>query len=206
MERLEFNHGSWKAYRWVTPMFAANVYLVAPAEGGEAMLVDAGGRAKEIIKALDEFGLKLAYIVLTHKHLDHSFVARKLRRATGARILIEKGDTYRKKPYSKGGSVLHEGDVIRLGELEAKAIATPGHTRGGVSLCLPGAIFTGDTLFEGGIGRTDLPGGSLRKIMHSIKEKLLEYPDDTVIYPGHGPPSTIGRERRSNPFITGQLP
>lgn len=206
MERLVFEHGSWRAYRWVTPVFAANVYLVAPADGALAMLVDAGGRAKEIIRALEEFRLELAYIVLTHKHLDHSFAARKLRRATGARILAGRGDTLRKKPYSRGGPVLDHGDVITLGALRAEVISTPGHTRGGISLHLPGAVFTGDTLFEGGIGRTDLPGGSLRKILHSINEKLLAFPDETVVYPGHGPPSTVGKERRTNPFLTGELP
>jgi len=202
---LVFDHGAWKAYRWVTPVFAANVYLVAPADGNEAMLVDAGGRAREVVWALKEFRLKLAYIVLTHKHLDHSFAARKLSRATGAPVLAGRGDTLRRKPFGKGGSVLCDGDVIRLGSLEAEIISTPGHTRGGISLHLPGALFTGDTLFEGGIGRTDLPGGSLKKILRSINEKLLVFPDDTVIYPGHGPPSTVGKERRTNPFLTAEL-
>ena len=196
-----FDHKSWKALRWTASLFASNIYLILPSKGDEAMLVDAGGRAKEVLRALKQEGRKLKWIVLTHGHFDHTTAANKLSRATKARILIGKEEAGRSKPYRDGGKALEDGDVIRVGNIDVKVIATPGHTRGGISLYLPGAVFTGDTLFAGGIGRTDFKGGSMEAIMQSIKEKLLALPDDTAVYPGHGPPSTIGRERRSNPFI-----
>ncbi len=201
MKPIVFEHGSWTLYRWTATALAGNIYLVMPVESDEALLVDAGGRAKDVRRALEESGRKLKWIVLTHRHWDHTMAAGRIKRSTGARILIGKGESLRKKEFARGGKVLEDGDIVPIGSIKAEVIATPGHTRGGISLRLPGAVFTGDTLFAGGIGRTDLTGGSMEAIYKSITEKLLVLPDDTAIYPGHGPPSTIGKERKSNPFI-----
>ena len=199
-----FEHKSWKLYRWTARFLAGNIYLILPEGTDEAMLVDAGGRAGEVVKTLKKMGKRLKWIVLTHRHHDHTGAAWRIKLTTRARIIMGKGDSRRKKSYSRGGKAVGDGDVIPIGSIEAKIIATPGHTRDGISILLPEAVFTGDTLFAGGIGRTDLRGGSLDEIFHSINEKLLTLPDDTAVYPGHGPPSTIGEEKISNPFLTGR--
>jgi len=204
MKPVVFDHDSWTIYRWTTSVFASNVYLVIPQKGEEAMLIDAGGKAKDVIRTLKELGKQLKWIVLTHKHFDHAALADTIRRATGARIVMGKGDAGKSKPIEAGGKALEDGDIIKTGTLSAKVIATPGHTQGGISLSLPGTVFTGDTLFAGGIGRADLRGGDERALMKSIREKLLALSDDTVVYPGHGPPSTIKVERKTNPFLLGE--
>jgi len=203
MTEFLFEHHGWKVCRWTSSMLSANIYLVAPMNGDDALLIDAGGKVREIIRHLKGENLRLKFIVLTHKHLDHSVFARRMRRLTGARIVAGKADLFRPKPFQAGGKALDEGDKLDVGHLEAEIIQTPGHTPGGISIKMPGAVFTGDTLFAGGIGRTDLKGGSMERIMSSIG-KLMNLPDDTVVYPGHGPPSTVGREKAANPFITGK--
>lgn len=189
---------------WSTAVFDAKIYLVEPAIGGEALLVDAGGRAAQILSYLKQSGSNLKWIALTHKHLDHTAAAWWIKWRSKSRIVGGLSDMNRAKSFRNGGDGLEDGDILEVGNVSVKVIATPGHTKGGISLSLPGAVFTGDTLFAGTIGRTDMAGGDLKAILKSIREKLIDLPDDTAVFPGHGPASTIGREKTGNPFVNGE--
>lgn len=198
--------------------FLTNCYLVACEETGEAAVIDPGGEAERILKAVAERQLKVRYIINTHGHIDHVGANGRVKEATGAQILIHAADApylldERRNlllylPEARGSlapadRTLEEGEVISLGTtVRLTVLHTPGHTPGGICLVGDGLIFTGDTLFAGSIGRTDLPGGSYAELLRSIREKLLVYPDETIIYPGHGPSSTLGAERATNPFLT----
>jgi hydroxyacylglutathione hydrolase len=194
--------------------FAANCYLVACEETREGVIIDPGADAKQILKAVENAQVTVKYIINTHGHVDHVGANEDVRQATGAPILIHEADGEMcKKPHASLAAfvgklklaepdrLLKEGDTITVGTLTVKVIETPGHTKGSVTLVVDGKLFTGDTLFSGSIGRTDLPGGSYEQIIASIKEKLLIYPDETVAYPGHGPETTIAEEKQYNPFL-----
>jgi glyoxylase-like metal-dependent hydrolase (beta-lactamase superfamily II) len=194
--------------------FAANCYLVACERTKEAVIIDPGAEARHIVGQVAKDGVQVRYIINTHGHVDHVGANEEVRQALGVPILIHEQDAGMcKKPHASlsafvGKMKLAEpdrhlkgGEKITVGDLSFEVIETPGHTRGCITLAAPGALFTGDTLFAGSIGRTDLPGGSFREIISSIKEKLLVFPDDTKVYPGHGPESTIGEEKRYNPFL-----
>jgi len=190
--------------------------FVAWDEGSkEAVVVDPGGDAERILGVVAQEGLAVRYIVDTHGHADHILANAPVHEATGAPVCIHEldgplltdayanlsawaGFPYRARPADR---LLREGDEISLGELTLRVLHTPGHTPGGISLVGPGGVFSGDCLFEGSIGRTDFPGGNARELLVSIKDKLLALPDDTVVYCGHGPETTIGAERASNPFL-----
>lgn len=198
------------------PGFYTNCYLVGCEATGEAAVIDPGGEAGRILRAIKQKRLKVRYIINTHGHIDHIAANGPVKESTGASILIHAADA----PYLVDGRknlcfylpeapgtlppadrTLHEGDLITVGSIGLLVIHTPGHTPGGICLKADGIIFTGDTLFAGSIGRTDLPGGSYEQLLRSIQEKLLVYPDQTVIYPGHGPRSSLGIERVTNPFL-----
>lgn len=196
--------------------FGTNCYIIACEKTAEAGVIDPGGDGPKILNIIRERGLKVRYIINTHGHIDHIAANRSVREATGAEILIHEADASCLTDYKKSlghympgarnsppaDRTVAEGDMITLGRtIRLIVVHTPGHTVGGISLVGDGFIFTGDTLFAGSIGRTDFPGGSLKQLMHSIREKLLTYPDDTIIYPGHGPSSTLGVERKTNPFL-----
>lgn len=198
---MEFTvHRGWSVTKWVTGLFASNVYLIIPEDGVEAAVIDAGGAARAVADYCRKNGLELKHIILTHRHHDHTLGSRRMSKLTGARILSSELKLKIKKPFSEGGWFIKDGDVIRVGQLSIEVISTPGHTPGGITLGLEGALFTGDTLFAGGVGRTDLRGGDHRALAESLR-RLMTFPLDTAVYPGHGPPSTIGRERAENPFI-----
>ncbi len=188
----------------------------------EALVVDPGDNIPQILEVVRRHGLTVKMIAITHAHIDHIGGAKKLRLATGAPVYMNHNDLelydtietqatwigMRQAPEkSEIDAPLKDGDTLRIGGAEGKVIHTPGHTEGSTSLYFPLAdrktLFAGDTLFQGSIGRTDLPGGNTRKILSSIKEKLLSLPDDTVVIPGHGDLTTIGEERDSNPFLIG---
>ncbi|MGB9661969.1 MAG: MBL fold metallo-hydrolase [Moorellaceae bacterium] len=194
-----------------------NCYLIACSQTKEGAVIDPGAEGRRILARASAAGIRLRYIINTHGHIDHCASNGEIKAATGAEILIHKNDASfltdpRKSLLAftggQGGSppadrTLEEGEIIRLGqEVSLEVIHTPGHTPGGI--CLKGRdfIFTGDTLFAGSIGRTDFPGGSFEQLLASIKEKLLPLPDEMIIYPGHGPASTIGAERAENPFCS----
>lgn len=203
--------------RLVVGPIAANCYLVRCSEAGDALVIDPGAEGETILQKAKEKSLCIRYIVNTHGHGDHIGANGSLHAATGAPILIHAADapllTSAMKNLSawlSGGVVsppadrlLADGDEIECGAVVFKVLETPGHTPGGISLQAPGVVFTGDTLFQGSVGRTDFPGGSAAVLLNSIRTKLLVLPDDTLVYPGHGGATTIGREKAANPFLHG---
>jgi glyoxylase-like metal-dependent hydrolase (beta-lactamase superfamily II) len=183
----------------------------------EAMVIDPGDDIQDVLALVEKHNLQVKQIVITHAHIDHVGGAMKLREATGAPILLNQNDYALLKMLEvqaawigmkNPGKVeidhgLGQADTVRAGSLTADVIHTPGHTEGSVCLYFPAEnkLIAGDTLFAGSIGRTDLPGGSTEKIMNSLREKVMALPDDTLVVPGHGPLTTIGEERESNPFL-----
>ena len=194
-----------------------NCYLIGCKKTKKAVVIDPGGEEEVglVLSFLQENNFDLKYIINTHGHIDHIAGNNLLKAKTEALLLIHRLDADMLVDANKNFSsfmgkeicsppadkLLEEGDEISLGTLNLIVIHTPGHTPGGISLVLNNIVFTGDTLFAGGIGRTDLPGGSYQDLIKSIKEKLLILGDDKIIYPGHGSDSTIGEERRTNPYI-----
>jgi len=196
-------------------------YVVAPSEGGEAAVIDPGGDAEVILDHLRYRGLGLRLILLTHGHIDHVEAVAALERALPeALVCIHEADapmlgdpgvalaSWIGIPLEpcKPDRLLADGDAVELGGETLEVLHTPGHTPGGISLLVrqaegPALVFSGDTLFAGGIGRTDFPGGSYAQLIESIRTRLFALPDATVVYPGHGEPTTIGEERRTNPFL-----
>lgn len=189
----------------------ANCYIVSSNSTNNAFLIDPGGEADRIKKRLEKRSLNLKFIINTHGHGDHILCNGYFKVPVYVHSLEKDFLTDPEKNLSgmfgflikKPGSVklVSDGEKISMDDLELQIIHTPGHTPGGISIKLDGVVFTGDTLFAGGIGRTDLAYGDERALFNSIKEKLFTLNDDTIIYPGHGENSTIGREKRSNPFF-----
>jgi glyoxylase-like metal-dependent hydrolase (beta-lactamase superfamily II) len=193
--------------------------IVADSERGEAIVVDGGDDVAEIIRRLALRGVRATYLVHTHAHVDHIGAFADLRDATGGRGLLHPADLPLYGALAEQASwlgiktprlvaldgELSDGDYVCAGDARLEVLHTPGHTPGSVSFSLPLAertlILTGDTLFRGAIGRWDLGGTSREDIVHSIRERLLPYADDTLIVPGHGPQTTIGTERRENPYL-----
>jgi hydroxyacylglutathione hydrolase len=183
----------------------------------EAMVIDPGDDIDDVLQIIREHGLTVKQIVITHAHIDHVGGAMKLRASTGAPILLNQNDYELLKMLDvqaawigmpSPGPVqidqsIKSGDSVSAGSLKAEVMETPGHTEGSVCLYFPAQqkLIAGDTLFAGSIGRTDLPGGSFKKIISSLQEKLMALPDQTVVIPGHGPVTTIGEERATNPFL-----
>lgn len=189
---------------------AANCYIVFDEETREAVVLDPGGDVDDICKALNQFGATVKYIVLTHGHFDHTTGVEELKSIVGAPVaigfedneMVLKGAMYY-GPLPEGGAdiLLKDGDTLKFGGHTMTVIETPGHTPGGICLLVENDIFTGDTLFAGSIGRTDLAGGDYDTIIHSIKSKLMSLADTVAVHPGHGPGSTINREKLMNPFM-----
>jgi glyoxylase-like metal-dependent hydrolase (beta-lactamase superfamily II) len=194
-----------------------NCSIIGDETTREAMVIDPGDEIEDVLVLIRKHNLTVKQIVVTHAHIDHVGGAMKLRAATGAPILLNQNDDALLKMLDvqatwigveNPGKVeidqsIGQGDTVRAGTLTANVIHTPGHTEGSVCLYFPveRKLIAGDTLFAGSIGRTDLPGGSMRKIINSLHEKVLTLPDETVVVPGHGPLTTIGEERESNPFL-----
>ena len=179
-----------------------NCYILGDEGTGRAVVVDPGGNVSDIKDVLQRHSLQLDAIINTHGHWDHTGGNAGLQKACGGRILI-----HPKEPYKnfKPDAFLNDGDLVSLGSLKLKVLYTPGHSPGGISLHLAqaGIVFVGDLLFAGSVGRTDLAGGSFEVLLKSIKDKIFPLGDDTQVLPGHGPMTTIGREKRSNPFLKG---
>ncbi len=194
-----------------------NCSVIGDEASHEAMVIDPGDDIEDVLGIVRTHKLQVKQIVITHAHIDHVGGAMKLRAATGAPILLNQNDYALLKMLDvqavwigveSPGKVdidqsVGQSDRVKAGSIVADVIHTPGHTEGSVCLYFPAEkkLIAGDTLFAGSIGRTDLPGGSFEKIIQSLHEKVLALPDETVVIPGHGPATTIGAERESNPFL-----
>lgn len=191
-----------------------NCYVVGSEATLEGMIIDPGDDAGKIMGVVRAKKLDIKVIVLTHGHIDHVNALPQVKEATGAPVAVHaddagflKGhrDSIMGMPYPDVAveRLLQGGDKLVIGGLDFLVLHTPGHTPGGISLLGPGVVFTGDALFNDSVGRTDFPGGSHQQLLNGIFTKLMVLPDSTVVYPGHGPASTIGAERRGNPFLRG---
>ena len=194
-----------------------NCSIIGDEISHEAMVIDPGDDIADVLAVIQKRKLKVKQIVITHAHIDHVGGAMKLRAATGAPILLNHNDYTLLKMLDlqadwigmqSPGKVeidhsLNDQDKVEAGSLIANVMHTPGHTEGSICLYFPAEqkLIAGDTLFAGSIGRTDLPGGSFEKIMRSLHDKLLSLPDETAVVPGHGPLTSIGAERETNPFL-----
>ena len=204
--------------RLVVGSLSANCWIVGKESVGEGLVIDPGGNSETIKRAIDETGLDIKIIVLTHGHSDHIAALRDIQDKTGAEVAIHIEDAdflEGRGSYSSQFGIsyrtphpperlLREGDIIDVGGMRFAVIHTPGHTPGSICLLTDFGIFTGDTIFRRGIGTTIMPGSSRPQLLDSIHKKLMTLPDETVIYPGHGRETTIGAERRDNPYVTGK--
>jgi hydroxyacylglutathione hydrolase len=193
--------------------YASNCYIVGSETTKHGMIIDPGANAPEIIRTVEKLGLKIDLIVLTHRHPDHVGAASQVKADTKAPLAshaecakyLPQSPSYRfEEPFEgapKPERILAEGDIIEIGDLRFKVLHTPGHTPCGISLYGEGHVFTGDTLFNYGIGRYDLIDGDYDALINGIKTKLLTLPPETVVHPGHGPDSTIATEKRANTFL-----
>lgn len=195
--------------------FAANCYIVGSPKTGEGLVIDPGGSAKAITKAIDDSHLNIKGIVLTHGHGDHIAALYDIKEYTGAKVAMHRADTNFLHGYGDQSSMfgisyrtpdppdrlLDEGDSIEIGDLRFKVIHTPGHTPGSICLQTDDKIFTGDTLMYRGIGMTVLPGSSRRQLIESIHCRLMVLPDETELFPGHGRQTTVISERQHNPHL-----
>jgi len=193
-----------------------NCYVAGCKETLEGMIVDPGGDADRILAAVKEMNLKIQYVVNTHAHFDHVGANRALVEATGATLVVHPDEVAALKagggaqwfgfpvdPSPEPGLLVREGDTLPVGQLVFQVMHIPGHSPGHIVLyeAEKGVLFDGDVLFQRGIGRSDLPGGDHATLMRGIHEKILSLPDETVVYAGHGPATTVGEERRLNPWL-----
>ncbi|MCP4024225.1 MAG: MBL fold metallo-hydrolase [Desulfobacteraceae bacterium] len=193
----------------------ANCFILGCENTKEAVVIDPGDDADRILMELAQSELKVKYLINTHGHFDHVGANKRMKEVTGAQLAIHPDDEYMLQELSRSANrfglsaensppadfLLNDGDKLTFGDITLDVIHTPGHSKGGVCLYTQGHLFAGDTLFAGSIGRTDLVGGDSGTLILSIKDKLLGFDDNTVVYPGHGPETTIGNEKRMNPFL-----
>lgn len=202
--------------RLVVSDFQSNCFILGCEKTKEALVIDAGGDISSILDALKRDKLHLKYIVNTHGHVDHVDGNYELKEKTGAKLIMHPLDIELLKnaptqaalfgmtinPSVLPDILIKEGDTIDVGEeIHLKVLHTPGHSPGGISLLLDGKVFVGDTLFAGSIGRTDLFGGSYETLIDSVVSKIFPLGDDTEVYPGHGPATKVGNEKKHNPFF-----
>jgi len=208
-------NGVMKIIKLAVGPLGANCYIIYCEKTLQGAVIDPGGNGKDIIDIINRDNIKLACIINTHGHADHIAANDEIKEATGAPVFIHGADG--KMLTSAQGNLssyignnlicqpadrlLTDGEKFMVGEIEFAVIHTPGHTPGGICLLANEILFSGDTLFEQSIGRSDFPGGSHSQLINSIKNKLLVLPDHITVWPGHGPGTTIGDERQTNPFI-----
>lgn len=192
-----------------------NTYIVA--DEGECAIIDCGVKARVILNTLLEKELKAKYIILTHGHFDHAYFVPELKEVTGAPVCLHEDETELYLDPHKNGFVffgvrnipsmpkpdlmLRDGQKLRLGDMDLEILHTPGHSPGGICIKAQHHLFTGDTLFAMSVGRTDFYGGSGKALHEAITGKLFLLPDETLVYPGHGPKSSIGYEKEHNPYV-----
>lgn len=212
-----------KIHRFIVNNFGENTYLAVDAETGNAAVIDPGMLHGNERSAFDKFiaenGIRLEQIILTHAHLDHCFGADYVRNRYNVPVKAHEGDAViarslpaQSRRFGMGDLIrqplefdvrLSDGDMIEIGNSRLKVIAVPGHSPGGIVLYdeTDKLAFVGDSIFEGSIGRTDLEGGDFTTLINALKERVLTLPEDTVLLPGHGEPTTVGSERKHNPFL-----
>ena len=204
----------------VVGLFQENCWVIGSRRTGEAAVVDPGDEPDKILALARDMGVRITKIVCSHAHLDHVMAADAVKQATNATFIYHPRDKHIAEsvpasarmllgqniaPVPEPDYWLNDGDDLELAGISVRVIHTPGHTPGSVSLYTNGLLFSGDTLFNGSIGRTDMPGGSYPQIMASIIDRLLKLPDDTIVLPGHMAETTIGRERQGNPFVRQEM-
>ncbi len=204
----------------VVGVFAENCWVVGSRRTGEGIVIDPGDQPDEILALARDMGVTVKLIANSHAHVDHILGAWGVKDATGAQFLLHQGDLEIARSAGQHAAMmlgrpveappapdafLRDGDEVEVDGLKLKVLHTPGHTRGSISFYTDGLLFSGDTLFRGSIGRTDLPGGDYAQEMASIVDKLLALPDDTVVLPGHMEETRIGVERQTNPFVLEEL-
>lgn len=193
----------------------SNVYIVY--KNKEAVLIDCGCPVDKLLNTADRLNVCIKHIILTHGHFDHIYFINEVSEKTGAKVHIHEMDAEclsdsalngiayfpvkSNTDFKPADNLLKEGDILECDGLKYQIIHTPGHTKGGICILVDNNVFTGDTLFKGTIGRTDFPGGSFDEIKKSIKDKLYKLPDETIVYPGHDKATTIGYEKRNNPYF-----
>ena len=196
-------------------MIQANCYILGDEESREAIVIDPGGDAPTIVRSLEKANLKLVAILATHGHFDHVDGLGQLKKAVDAPIYLHREDLPLVESMGSQGAMfgvqiqqaptpenfVAEGDEIRFGNLTVQVLHTPGHSPGSVSYRIGDKVFVGDLLFAGSIGRTDLPGGDYATLISAVREKIFTLGDTTTVYPGHGPATTVGTEKRTNPFF-----
>ncbi len=200
----------------VVSPFGTNCYLLGCPDTRQGAVIDPGDGADQILETATSMGVTIATIVLTHGHADHVAATGEVKDATGADVVSHAADTFLlgaaaeqaaafgwfvSTPVPPPDRTVDEGDRIQVGNLAFDVLHTPGHSPGGISLKGDEAVFVGDLLFAGSIGRTDLPGGSTEQLLRAVREKIFTLPGDTVLYTGHGPSTTVEREQSSNPFF-----
>ncbi|GGE22792.1 putative metallo-hydrolase YqgX [Marinithermofilum abyssi] len=198
-----------------------NCYLLYKASGGEGLVIDPGSGPEKLLHRIRELDLSIQAVLLTHAHFDHIGGLEEVRQETGAPVYVHQEETEWLTDPRLNGSGLFPGvepvtcreadHVLKGGETLSflghtfEVVHTPGHSPGSVTYVLPNQVYSGDVLFAGSIGRTDLPGGDYETLMRSIHDVLMELPEETTVYSGHGPVTTIGREQETNPYVTGML-
>jgi hydroxyacylglutathione hydrolase len=202
-------------HRVVGPL-ACNCYVVGDEATRQAIVIDPGDDASELAEAIQELQLTVTAIVATHAHFDHITAAAELRSLTGAPFMLHDEDKplldwvqesgriflgVELPPPPQVDTLAREGDRVIAGGFELEVVHTPGHSPGSISLIAPEAVFSGDTLFAGSIGRTDLPGGDTQALLDAVRSKLFKLDEDLAVYPGHGPATTLAIERAQNPFV-----
>lgn len=210
---VEMSGSGVRVHRLVLGMLQTNCYMVVCPDTMSAIVIDPADSAERILAAAEKAGARIEQILLTHAHLDHIAGLPALRQATGARVLAHPLEASMLERYlalfglaKSAFPPLHldvelvGGEEVSIGRQAGAVIHTPGHTPGGLTLRVGGTLFTGDTLFAQGIGRTDLPGGDLSTLLQSI-QRLFTLPDGTKVYPGHGPETSIGIEKTDNPYV-----
>ena len=200
--------------------FLANCYIVGSDRTGEGIIIDPVAEAETIMDNVRQLGLTIKLIIATHSHPDHIMALGQIKEETGAPFAMHEAESAgmiasgmarvmgmfmsgSAEPLPKPDMSLQDGEAIEVGDLSFTVLHTPGHSPGGISLYGNGMVFVGDTLFNFSIGRTDFPGCSHQQLIESINSKLLTLPDETIVYPGHGPQTTIRAERQHNPFLIG---
>lgn len=195
--------------------YETNCYVLGCEATKEGLVIDPGGNADAVLHAIEDMNLKIGMIVNTHGHADHIGANQDIKSATGAELLIhERDSSMLQDPVMNLSALiadavisppadrfLKEGEMVKIGNILLNVVHTPGHTEGGISLVGSGIVFSGDTLFAGSVGRTDFPGGCFELLVHSIRTKLICLPATTTVFPGHGPNTTVGDERKHNPFL-----